>query len=279
MLAPTQPVSFLFHRRHETLADPSSVIAPPTSYRQSLYGAYPGDSPTSSIQDQSPRFISSSISGSPSLSSSGGNTTPATGPTRDGSTGSNSDSKDEMSTAFREHDGRPLNRGPSSDQLSPYEGVTSTDGSDSRTTGSDSRTSSPPPSIAGRLPPRNTSMGSLGSSGLRYPAHSVHRQRSGAPHHRSISITLPRPLSESSVNDSNPVSPSGTMTFVHRGSHYSSNRTTPRTSMHAEFGGQSTHASPSGHRRGPSTSSRTSGHRPDTADVDNLRFEGREEIV
>lgn len=249
-------------------ADPA-VIGPRASgtYRQSYYSAYPVDSPTSSIQqDQSPRFPSNSIpSGSPSLTSSGGNTTPH------GSSGSGTSSGNEA-TAFQEHDGRPLRRvGNSGDQLSPYDNMVSTDGSESRTTGSDSRTSSPPPSIAGRLPQRNPSVGSLGG-GLRYG-----HQR-GAPHHRSISITLPRPLSQTSVSnalDSTPVSPTGT--YLPRGG-FPSTRTTPRTSMYGEFGAQP-QASTSGHRRGPSTSSRTSDHRPDVAQVDNLRFEGREDIV
>lgn len=250
----------------------TAVIGPRASgtFRQSYYSAYPVDSPTSSIQqDQSPRFPSNSIpSGSPSLTSSGGNTTPH----HDGSTGSAPSSGNEA-TAFQEHDGRPLRRvGNSADQLSPYDNIASTDGSESRTTGSDSRTSSPPPSIAGRLPRRNPSMGSLGG-GLRYGGH----QR-GAPHHRSISITLPRPLSQTSVNalDSTPVSPTGT---YHPRNGHASNRTTPRTSLYGEFGAQPIQASPSGHRRGLSTSSRTSDHRPDVAQVDSLRFEGREDIV
>ncbi|BEJ16674.1 hypothetical protein CspHIS471_0600750 [Cutaneotrichosporon sp. HIS471] len=192
---------------------------PSGTFRQSYYSAYPVDSPTSSIQqDQSPRFPSNSIPGSPSFTSSGGTT-----PHRDGSTGSGASSGTEA-PVFQEHDGRPLRRvGNSADQLSPYDNLPPSDGSESRTTGSESRTSSPPPSIAGRLPQRNPSNGSLGS-GL-------------------------------------------------------SNRTTPRTSMYGEFGTQPIQHSPSGHRRGPSTSSRHSENRPDAAQVDNLRFEGREDIV
>lgn len=280
MSALTRPVS-VKPQSGVNCADPFAVIAPPTSasghFRQSYYSAYPVDSPTSSIQqDQSPRFPSNPISGSPSLTSSGGNTTPhheaSTG------SGSTSNSNDAPTTAFQEHDGRPLHRGlTSADQLSPYDGVTSSDGSESRTTGSDSRTSSPPPSIApsipGRIPRRNPSSGSLGGGGLRYGSH---RQMSGAPHTRQMSITLPRPLSTTSVNplDSNLVS-------ARVGSYHGSNRNTPRGSMYAvgEFGAQSSPSGPSGHRRGPSTSSRTSGHRPDAAEVDNLRFEGREDIV
>ncbi|BEI84673.1 hypothetical protein CcaverHIS002_0500740 [Cutaneotrichosporon cavernicola] len=241
---------------------------PSGTFRQSYYSAYPVDSPTSSIQqDQSPRFPSNSIPGSPSFTSSGGTT-----PHRDGSTGSGTSSGTEA-PVFQEHDGRPLRRaGNSADQLSPYDNLPPSDGSESRTTGSNSRTSSPPPSIASRLPQRNPSNGSLGS-GLRYGG----TQR-GAPHNRSISITLPRPLSQTSINalDSNPVSPLGT---YHPRHGFTSNRTTPRTSMYGEFGAQSIQVSPSGHRRGPSTSSRHSENRPDAAQVDNLRFEGREDIV
>ncbi|CAK9779402.1 unnamed protein product [Cutaneotrichosporon oleaginosum] len=250
----------------------STLIGPRASgtYRQSYYSAYPVDSPNSSIQqDQSPRFPSNSIpSGSPSLTSSGGNTTPH----RDGSTGSAPSSGPETTSAFQEHDGRPLHRiGNSADQLSPYDNIASTDGSESRTTGSNSRTSSPPPSVVGRLPQRSPSMGSLGG-GLRYG-----HQR-GAPHHRSISITLPRPLSQTSINalDSNVPTPTGVY-YPRTG--FTSNRSTPRTSIHGELGSVPMQSSPSGHRRGLSTSSRASDNRPDAAQVDNLRFEGREDIV
>lgn len=242
---------------------------PSGTFRQSYYSAYPVDSPTSSIQqDPSPRFPSNTISGSPSFTTSSGGTTPY----RDGSTGSGTSSGNEA-PVFQEHDGRPLPRvSNSADQLSPYEHLSPSDGSESRTTGSDSRTSSPPPSIASRLPQRNPSMGSL-RGGLRYNG-----SQRGAPHHRSVSITLPRALSQTSMNalDTYPASPAGT---YHPRSGYTSNRTTPRTSMYGEFSVPTIQGSPSSHRRGPSTSSRQSDTRPDVAHVDNLRFEGREDIV
>lgn len=215
--------------------------APGSLNQPQYYASYPVASTSSSLgPDRSPRFGTNS-SGSPSLSSSG---TGANTPAALGALSSESGSDD-----------RVLRPQGSQSQLSAGDGRPATPSERSAPQGSSSDSRSTSPRASTVHLPSNRSYNSL-SLGGRLPQ--ARAPSSGAPHSRNMVLTMPRPLSEHSLNALSDPTPQLFYAAAPRstlGSHNSRRNSGTSSRIYGEFGYAGPRSPTSTHFRQPSASS------------------------